>query len=342
MKVAINVHTEWDRLREVVVGVATGAQKPTVKDHALRCIEYATLSDVEFAQAPCGPLPPWMIAEANEDLDRFAESLKQLGITVHRPQVVDFTQLCRTGDWEVDGYHAYCPRDSVLTVGRQAIETPMVLRHRWDEARTMRSLFDTIQAPRPRLLDSMYDRSRLGVPTLMNHEPAFDAANCLKLGRDILYLISNTGNQAGCDWLQKHLGSEYRVHPVRDVYAYIHIDSTILPLRPGLVLLCPDRVNAANLPPLFRNWEKVYAPDPGDIPCDPRWNPSSKWIAMNCLSLAPDLVAVESRNTHLMHTLAGYGIESLPVQLRHFRTMGGGPHCVTLDLVRDGTLESYT
>lgn len=341
MKVSINVHTEWEPLKEVVVGIATGARKPTVKDHALRCIEYATLSDAEFANIVTGPYPDWMIEEANEDLDRFADSLIELGIRVHRPREVDHSAVYRTNDWEVDGYHAYCPRDSVLIVGSQAIETPMVLRHRQDEARALRHICDTIRAPRPRLLDSMYDRSTLGVPTLMNHEPAFDAANCLKLGRDILYLISNTGNQTGCDWLQQHLGPDYRVHPVRDVYAYIHIDSTILPLRPGLVLLCPSRVNEDNLPPLLRSWEKIYAPDPGDIPCDPRWNPASKWISMNCLSLAPDLVAVEAQQTGLMRLLAQYGIETLPVRMRHFRTMGGGPHCVTLDLVRSGALESY-
>jgi N-dimethylarginine dimethylaminohydrolase len=52
-------------------------------------------------------------------------------------------------------------------------------------------------------------------------------------------------------------------------------------------------------------------------------------------------VAVEESQQGLMRALARYGIESLPVRLRHMRTLGGGPHCVTLDLVRDGELEDY-
>jgi glycine amidinotransferase/scyllo-inosamine-4-phosphate amidinotransferase 1 len=59
------------------------------------------------------------------------------------------------------------------------------------------------------------------------------------------------------------------------------------------------------------------------------------------LSLAPDLVVVEESQRPLMRLLTRYGIESVPVRLRHMRTLGGGPHCVTLDLVRDGELASY-
>ena len=44
----------------------------------------------------------------------------------------------------------------------------------------------------------------------------------------------------------------------------------------------------------------------------------------------------------IMKVLEGYGIDCYPMQLRHMRTLSGGPHCVTLDLVRDGTLEDYS
>jgi glycine amidinotransferase/scyllo-inosamine-4-phosphate amidinotransferase 1 len=338
----VNAHTEWEPLREIIIGIASGAQIPTVKDQSLHSIENGTLNDEEFVQVRSGPYPRHIIEETNEDLDRFADDLAAMGIKVHRPPVTDFTSIYKTDDWAVDGYHAYCPRDVIFTVGNQAIESPMVLRHRQDEARIYRDIVETVRPPLPRLLDDMYDRSVLGQPTLMNKEPAFDAANLLKIGRDIMFLISNTGNDAGCDWLQQYLGSQYRVHPVRDVYAFIHIDSTILPLRPGLVLCCPKRINDENIPEFFRSWEKIYAPEPIVTPFDAGWNPASEWIAMNILSLSPELVVVEKNQTNLMRLLKKYGIESYPLQLRHMRTMGGGPHCVSLDLVRDGTLEDYS
>jgi scyllo-inosamine-4-phosphate amidinotransferase 1 len=296
----------------------------------------------EFAKIPVGPYPRRIIEETEEDLETFAEALRKLGIRVHRPATADFSEVRQVGRWRVDGYAAYCPRDTILTVGTHAIETPMALRHRQDEARLLRHIMRTVRAPVPQLLDSIYDRSTLGVPTLRNDEPVFDAANSLKCGRDILFLIANTGNQAGADWLQSFLGAEYRVHPVRGVYAFVHVDSTIVPLRPGLVLLNPERVNESNMPAFLRRWDKIYAPEPVSIAADPAWGPASKWIALNLLSLSPELVVVEKHQTGLMRELARHGIESLPIQLRHTRTMKGGPHCVTLDLVRDGNLEDYS
>lgn len=343
MKATIHTHTEWQPLREVIVGSATGAQVPTVKDESLHSVCFGAMSDEAFAKARTGPFPQRIIEESNEDLDVFAGALRGLGIKVHRPAPADFTEIYRTDDWSVDGHYAYCPRDTVLTVGTQAIETPMVLRHRQNEAQKLFGrLLDTVRAPRPRLLDSLYDRSVLGKPTLRNSEPAFDAANCLKIGRDILFLISNTGNQAGADWLQGHLGSGYRVHPVRDVYSFVHVDSTFVVLRPGLVLLCPTRVNDANMPALFKRWDKIYCPEPDPLPHDPEFPGSSQWIAMNVLSVRPDLVAVEKSQVTLMRELEKHGLQSLPIPLRHMRTLGGGPHCVTLDLVRDGELEDYS
>ena len=339
----INTHNEWDPLKEVVVGTSAGAQVPTVKDESLHSISFGDVSDEDFAKVRVGPYPKHIIEETHEDLEMFVDDLTKMGIKVHRPAPADFTEIYETPDWRVDGNSSYCPRDTVLAIGNQAIETPMVLRHRQNEARVYRHIMDTVQAPRPRLLDSMYDRSVLGRPTLCNHEPAFDAANCLKIGRDILFLISNTGNQAGADWLQEHLGPDYRVHPVRDVYTFIHVDSTFTILRPGLVLMCPVRVTTEDkIPSIFKNWDKIYCPDPNPTQSDPEWPGASKWIAMNLLSLAPDLVAIEKNQQKLMSLLAKYGIESQPVQLRHTRTLGGGPHCVTLDLVREGTLEDYT
>jgi N-dimethylarginine dimethylaminohydrolase len=341
--VAINSHAEWHPLKEVVVGTATGAQIPTVKDEALHSICYGDVSDEAFDAVQTGPYPESVIEEANEDLDRFADQLGGLGITVHRPREADFTEAYSTPDWTVDGYYGYCPRDSVLAIGKEAIAAPMVLRHRQNEAdRIFEGMFEMTKAPAPRLLDSMYDRSNLGKPTLMNHEPAFDAANCLKIGRDILYLISNTGNHAGADWLQEHLGADYRIHRVEDVYVFIHIDSTFTVLRPGLVLLCPDRVNDDCLPDLFRGWDTIYAPEPDPIQCIDGWGGASKWIAMNLLSLSPELVAVEENQHALMKVLEKHGIESMPVRMRHTRTLGGGPHCTTLDLVREGELEDYS
>ena len=52
-------------------------------------------------------------------------------------------------------------------------------------------------------------------------------------------------------------------------------------------------------------------------------------------SIDPNTVIVDRQQTKLMDLLDRYNIEVVPLQLRHSRTLGGGFHCVTLDLIRE-------
>ena len=91
---------------------------------------------------------------------------------------------------------------------------------------------------------------------LLNNEITFEAANILKLGKDLLYLVSRSGNLLGAKWLQSVVGDKYKVHLTEGIYGGSHIDSTIMALRPGLVLMNGSRVNKQNCPKLLKSWEK--------------------------------------------------------------------------------------
>ena len=62
---------------------------------------------------------------------------------------------------------------------------------------------------------------------------------------------------------------------------------------------------------------------------------------MNVLSIDPQHVLVPDDEIHLMKAMEKHGVTPVPVQMRHMRTLAGGPHCVSQDLVREGKLESY-
>jgi hypothetical protein len=151
-------------------------------------------------------------------------------------------------------------------------------------------------APKPMLLDSLFDVD-LNKPTPRNDEPAFDAANVLRLGRDLIYLVSATGNKLGGYWLQTILGNDFRVHFLEDVYFGSHIDSTFVALRPGLLLCNPARVNKDSLPGILKQWRVIYSPPMENTD---RYDADylsksigSDWIDMNALSINPNLVVVE-------------------------------------------------
>lgn len=337
-----SVKNEWGELREIIVGSAINAQVPKIGDKCLHCVDYAHLSDKEFQNRPSGLYPEELIRETQDDLNEIARTLESLGVKVHRPIDKDFSEPITTDNWEVDGYYNYCPRDSMFVINDKVIATPMTLRHRSNESDTCKPLFDEnhwVDAPRPKLLDSIYQREDLSIPTLLNGEPVFDAANVIKHNNDLLYLVSNTGNKDGAIWLEGYcketFGNEYKVHTAENVYAYIHIDTTFVFLREGLVLLNPTRVNMFNLPAFLNDFDKVWAPEPYPTQVLNDWCPASPWLGMNILPINDRLVMVEEHQTLLMRQLSKWGIESIPVKMRHARTFSGGPHCVTLDVVRD-------
>jgi glycine amidinotransferase/scyllo-inosamine-4-phosphate amidinotransferase 1 len=341
----VNVNNEWDPLEEVIIGTARGARTPT-PDPGLFALEYASLGSPD--RIPSGPYPDWLVEETEAELDQLCDELTKLGIRVRRPTPRDHSATHSTPDWSSEGFYDYCPRDGLLTIGNTIIETPMVLRARFLESLSYKDLlleyFNSgarwLSAPKPRLADDMYRSDRAQGERLADLEPAFDAANVLRLGTDLLYLVSDSGNEMGCRWLQSVLGDEYRVHPCRGIYASTHVDSTIVPLRPGLVLLNPDRINDDNMPDVLRSWDKVWAPDMVDIGFTgvPK---ASTWIGMNLLVLRPDLVVADVRQPDLLRVLGKHGIDVIPLPMTHARTLGGGFHCVSLDVRRTGRLETY-
>jgi len=253
----VNVNNEWGKLKEVVVGTVDNANMPTHgKD--LHCINYAT--DDSIPKNELGFWDKKVYEETYEDLENLSNLLTDIGVKVYRPTPIDTTQTISNGHWETTQYYTFCPRDTVTVIGNNIIESPMSLRSRQYETDCFKDIFiqkmeqgaNWVSAPKPRLLDSMYQGEDLSKITLNNNEPVFDAANILRCNNDILYLVSNTGNLKGAKWLQNFLGSEYRVHTIEDVYSYIHIDSTIAVLREGLCLLNPERVNENNMPEFLK------------------------------------------------------------------------------------------
>jgi glycine amidinotransferase/scyllo-inosamine-4-phosphate amidinotransferase 1 len=191
------------------------------------------------------------------------------------------------------------------------------------------------------LRDEMFEPRNAQGSRLQDLEPAFDAANVLRLGTDLLYLISDSGNERGWRWLQSTVGDEYVVHPCRDIYAHTHVDSTIVPLQPGLVLLNPARVNDKNMPDVLRKWDHIWCPELVDIGYTGR-SRASTWIGMNLLVIRPGLVIADARQHELLRLLERHGIDAIPMTLSHSRTLGGGFHCVSLDVRRTGHLETYS
>ena len=323
----------WDPLKEVIVGDVTGARIPPLNP-SMKNFMFANLTDSEIVSI-CKPwiYPTRVIEETEEDLDQLAKTLRDLHIRVYRPEK------------KVYGWMNYCPRDIFLVLNDTIIETPCVMSERVNESFAYRHILNNIddyskwiQSPTPQYLDISFNFTDLSKTTLQNIEIMFDAPNVVRLGTDLLYQMSNSGNEKGYDWL-KHTFPEYTVHLAYQ-YSGAHFDSTVVPLRPGLVLLNGHRCDKDNYPSIFEKWDKIFFTDIVDQGSENSAIASSA-IGLNILSINEHTVIVDKNQKPLIKELKKWGIDSIPLQLRHAKTLGGGFHCVTLDLHREGKLEQY-
>ena len=349
----VNSHNEWDTLEEVVVGVIDGATVPSW--HIMLQATMPTKQWDFFKQSGGQPFPKERIDAARQDLEECVHILEQEGVKVRRPDPIDFTKPFSTPEWQsAGGLYAAMPRDLLIVFGDEIIESPLSWRSRhheiWAYRRLMKDYFRQggkwTCAPTPQLVDELYDENYTepeeGEPhryVITEFEPVFDAADFMRCGRDIFVQLSHTTNQFGVGWLQRHLGEGYRIHQIEiKEQSPMHIDATFVPLAPGKLLVNPEKL--AKVPEMFKHWDVFYAPPP----CTPVEHPmymSSRWLSMNVLSLDEKRVMIEKGEETLIRDLKQWGFEPIPCNFRNFYSFGGSFHCATLDVRRQGILQSY-
>jgi N-dimethylarginine dimethylaminohydrolase len=315
---------EYSPLKKVVIGIADQAERPE-PNKALHTVSFSHVRDISNME--WGTFPQQVIEEANEDLNQLCETLIGLGIEVVRPRNLRVQ------------YYNYCPRDTVVINNDIALPAPMALTCRRGEYLNFAQHLKIVANVKSTHDDSIYNRRSILNPSVLalnETHPVFDAANIIRNNDDWLYLVSNTGNKKGAEYLQQLVGDQIKIHLLENVYSYAHIDSTIAFLRDGLLLANPSRIKNRNmLPEPFRKWDIIWAPDPVDVGHWPNICMSSKWINVNLLSINENLVILEEHQEETRKKLAEHGIESIMLPMRHSRTLGGSFHCVSLDLERE-------
>jgi len=374
---------EWGRLRCVVLGTVDRFA------HGLSFDRRAGEAEIAEAQSIAREAyPASYLDEVAEDLEGFRAALEAEGVRALRPSWQEDSVSFTTPNFSASGFDLYNVRDQQLVVGDTYISSPPTQRFRYFENQGLQELlyqhyfeqgFRWICAPMPKLrgtylrevhrprtpLEEREDESQLAlgkkasprIRRLAEDEILFDAANVCRLGRDLLYLVSKSGNRKGGQWLQSVLGPEFRVH-YTEAYRSSHLDSTVVPLRDGLVLLNGLRISRETCPEVLAGWEQIYFAETEPIPAaeiefhervrvpvanrlkamgveTPLGQLTSPWIGLNLLVIRPGLVMVTNPQPALERALARHGIEAIPLRMRHAFSMQGGLHCTTLDLERD-------
>jgi glycine amidinotransferase len=364
----VNSWNEWDPLKHVIVGRADHGCIPVSEP----AIEYH-FPEEGGIQGKSGTWPDELIHRANAELDNLANLMRKRGIRVDRPTPIDFSQSVITPDFSHPSQIGCMPaRDVLLTVGNEILEATMSYRARWFEYLAYRPLlqqyfdedpnFRFSAAPKPRLSTASYKPGYFQHSNIADFgqiiskadnldyvtteaEPLFDAADATRCGKDIFIQHGFTTNEKGINWLRRHFPS-HRIHKVnfRKDPDPVHIDCSLVPLRPGLVLGNPNRpivMEPGKQDYFERNgWQVVMAARPAHEKPQPLCY-YSIWLSMNFLTLDPKTVIVEETEVFQNEQLDKLGFEVIPIPFRNAYPFGGSIHCATADVYREGSLEDY-
>lgn len=360
----VNLWNDWDPLKRVIVGRADNSVIPPE--------ESATSEKVPVDSAMrgmWGPRPLEKVEKANAQLDNLVDVLEKHGVQVDRPTPLQWNQAIGTPDFRNDSMMTCMPpRDILLTIGSEIMASANSFRCRYFEYLAywplMNSYFEDdpefkwTQAPRPRLTDKSYKHNyydeRVSLEERLERtaakdfvttevEPMWDAADVMRMGKDLFIQHGLTTNRKSMEWFKRYY-PDFRVHAVNfpgDPYP-IHIDATFVPLRPGLIINNPNRPLPQEQRKIFEanDWQIVDAAQPAhDTP--PELCYSSVWLSMNCLVLDPKTVICEVSEVHQMEQMDKLGMNVIPVAFRDAYPFGGGLHCATADVYREGTCEDY-
>ncbi len=353
----VNSFNEWDPLEEVIVGRLDGAVLPNNHVSVTATMPKGINKTLRFVAG--WRYPRFVVKKAQAELDNLIHIIEAEGIRVRRPDVVDFSRRVKTPYWSSKGYNVANPRDGLLLLGNEILETPMAWRCRQFEMAAYRTLLKEYfaagakwtAAPRPMLLDDLFDEQYTvpeeGEPVryvINEFEPVFDAADFIRCGKDIFMTRSNVTNALGLEWLRRHVGDRFRIHEIESKCRQpMHIDSSFMPLAPGKVLVNPDFIDVDRLPDMFKSWDVLVAPRPNKMNTFlfRRFGMTSRWIGMNVLMLDEERVILDESQPSTIKALEDWGFKPIPCAFLHYAFFGGSFHCSTLDVRRRGTLQSY-
>ncbi len=351
MKNTIGIKNPFGALRRAIVGIVDGAAVPTLHKAMIPTLPQKYL--YFFKQNAGKPFPEKYVEEAKKELENFVGILEGEDVIVDRPDKIDFSKPFITPHWsEPSGLYAAMPRDILLVVKNKIIVAPMSWRCRYREIEAYLDLltrykefgYEIVIAPRPELKDDLYEPVAGDIgdtfePVLNGSEPVFDAADFIVLDKIIIGQKSLVTNDAGINWLKREVSNDFKIYILKfnDPHP-MHIDATFLPLREGLILINPERVDAetvrAQLPTEIKSWEFVEAPFPvmkSDSP--PRFF-SSDWLNMNILMLNLSMAIVEENQTPLITLLGERGIKAISCPFQYFQCFGGSFHCAVVETSR--------
>lgn len=350
----ISCNNEWSKLKEVFVGDIEHHLFP-LNDYTFEMVYYTNLKTQSYRKTSEYKLDKKRLKDRQNDLDNLAKVLESFDIKVRRPNPLTDLETISNNGWTVTKMAPEEPRDIFAIIDNVIIESAPLVRSRIFETQNYYEHFNDmfcengmnwIKAPMPRLHQNNLDEEALKDWTSYNevnwdnsyYDLAFDCANFIKLGKDILYNVGTKNARKGLEWLRRQFPNKviWEVNICDD-----HIDGCLAPLCEGVFLCNPWHMSVKEykerLPEQFTNWKFIeiceeelteeYTEEEIQIATD-----QGMW--MNVLSIDEKRILIQDDAVNTIKRLQENGFEPIPIKFRHGRLFSGGIHCCTVDIWR--------
>ncbi|MGI9483023.1 MAG: dimethylarginine dimethylaminohydrolase family protein [Hyphomicrobiales bacterium] len=322
----IGAHSEYGRLREVVVGIADGLTLPPFSkelghynDELRQALEAANGNPLPIEEAF-----PERFEQTREQMENVAAVYERHGVTVHR--VRSFTEAEAGNLSSLQRGHAQLyPADPVFVLGNHFIEISIRRAYRRKEIFPLRELI----LP---MIDEDPDAHYVAMPQAAPHDPPDEGPGPFLEGGDILIegndIFVGMGelcsNKAGIDWLTRYIEPfGYKVHPMPIKGPVLHALGIMCLLRKGLLMAHLPALEDG-LPEPLRDWDVIEIS-----------REEMDAHATVGVSLDDKHYMIDPRFNRVMNELVRSGVEPVPTPCDAIGFWGGAIRCITLPIRRD-------
>lgn len=317
----ISVNHEWGTLEEVIVGTSEQLTIPVFSGSEQ--FERVDLDPKakEFMRENQGKnlaeVDPDLAKKMEEQLDGLVKLLEEKGVTVHRCQPLSEDEVNYLANVQ-SGVGLLFPRDPILVVGNNVIETECQAPFRRKERYAIRPIFEQILKESEAEYVSM-PPAEPGITGEGDTSCLLEGGDVLLNGKEIYVGISGrASNEAGVEWMRRYLGPDYVVHTIRLKPHVLHLDCAMALPGPGLAIVCPERLEDGldGLPESLKSFDIIEVTEEEALS-----------LGANVLVLDEKAVIVDEQHGKLAKELEKKGKEVLTTPFDAITMWGGSFRC---------------
>ena len=324
----INVYDEFTQLKEVILG-----------DVNMGLTKYLDFHEKEIVTE--------ILLETKDNITEIQKIYESCGIKVHRPKISkQFDQQIMTPYFNTNGIrNPLSPRDPFIVLGDCILETAGYREDMMFEFLYYKEIFlNKFKTHKSRWV-------KMPAPSYTNDidediEPILDAAQIMRLGKNIIVSEYGAANLPGVDWLKRHFPEFDIIGAGKKIQG--HIDAQIKIVRPGL-LISPHP--SSDLPNCFSNWNVIHPVDASGNHLNSQGilfrddDVENTFPSCAMMSLNEDTVFCYEhwKDSHkdFITTLENNKLNVIFVPFKHQHWFNQGLTCLTMELHRVGGKENY-